>query len=133
MSNVQFHRFEKDLLMQGVMKHSQIPLNTVFGKCPDPQFEVKDKSKCPKHDPNCGCHGPIMTKGRWVGQLAVQGDPIFSSTSFTNPSTGGITSTRFGAKSKTTNPFRCYIAFKRAVPFTRLVDSLCWMRKLTLT
>jgi len=58
-----FHRFEKDLLMQGVMKHSLIPLNTVFGKCPDPQFEVKDKSKCPKHDPNCGCHGPIMTKG----------------------------------------------------------------------
>ena len=28
--------------------------------------------KCPSHDPNCGCHGPIMSKGMvgWAGGSA---------------------------------------------------------------
>mmetsp|Transcript_25655 Transcript_25655/g.38734 ORF Transcript_25655/g.38734 Transcript_25655/m.38734 type:complete len:290 (-) Transcript_25655:34-903(-) len=69
--NCKFHRSEKDLLVQGVMRNNnnKVPLNTVFGKCPEPNYKPKNHNKCPDHDPDCGCHGPVMTRGMvgWAG------------------------------------------------------------------
>ena len=44
------------------------PPRVVKGACP--AGVVPDgKRACPKHDPNCGCHGPLMSKGMvgWAG------------------------------------------------------------------
>ena len=63
------YRAEKPGILQGILKsgadadrlQAAVAPNKVFGKCPD---EYKDvKQECPSHDPNCGCHGPIMVKG----------------------------------------------------------------------
>ena len=63
------YRAEKAGILQGILKsgadadrlQAAVAPNKVFGKCPD---EYKDvKQECPSHDPNCGCHGPIMVKG----------------------------------------------------------------------
>ena len=68
-----FYRAEKQLLLQGII--SEGPRNkVVLGPCPNPDY--KPKSKCPSHDPNCGCHGPIMTKGM-VGWAGGGGGPDF--------------------------------------------------------
>lgn len=41
------------------------------GPCPkgiDPEVDFPDR-RCFPHDPDCGCHGPIMTRGfiGWAG------------------------------------------------------------------
>lgn len=62
-----FYRAEKKLLLQGVLKQNSIRSNTVsLGPCPE---EVPPQLHCPEHDPNCACHGPVMTKGMvgWAG------------------------------------------------------------------
>ena len=40
----------------------------VKGDCPAGANADRSR-KCPSHDPNCGCHGPIMSKGMvgWAG------------------------------------------------------------------
>lgn len=66
-SRCKFYRAEKQLLLQGVLKQNSIQSNTVkLGPCPE---EVPPQLHCPEHDPNCACHGPIMTKGMvgWAG------------------------------------------------------------------
>ena len=69
-----FYRAEPQLLLQGVIAQSSIPSNKILGPCPDPNY--KPKLECPAHDPNCGCHGPIMTKGM-VGWAGGGGGPDF--------------------------------------------------------
>jgi len=54
----------------------------VLGPCPDENY--KPKLKCPSHDPNCGCHGPIMTKGM-VGWAGGGGGPDFFINTFAKP------------------------------------------------
>ena len=64
----QFYRAEKQLLLQGVIAEPSIPKGVVtLGPCPIDNYVPKNK--CPDHDPNCGCHGPVMTKGMvgWAG------------------------------------------------------------------
>lgn len=64
----QFYRAEKQLLLQGVIAEPSIPKGDVtLGPCPIDNYVPKNK--CPDHDPNCGCHGPVMTKGMvgWAG------------------------------------------------------------------
>jgi len=66
-SRCKFYRAEKKLLLQGVLKQNSIRSNNVsLGPCPE---EVPPQLHCPAHDPNCACHGPIMTKGMvgWAG------------------------------------------------------------------
>ena len=56
-----FYRAEKPGILQGVIQKEGIMKNTILGDCPE---EFKGlKHDCPKHDPNCGCHGPMMTRG----------------------------------------------------------------------
>ena len=58
-SRCKFYRAEKNLLLQGVLNQNSIRSNTVsLGPCPE---EVPPQLHCPEHDPNCACHGPIMT------------------------------------------------------------------------
>eukprot|EP00239_Pterosperma_sp_CCMP1384_P009380 CAMPEP_0197862820 /NCGR_PEP_ID=MMETSP1438-20131217/39844_1 /TAXON_ID=1461541 /ORGANISM="Pterosperma sp., Strain CCMP1384" /LENGTH=141 /DNA_ID=CAMNT_0043480493 /DNA_START=143 /DNA_END=564 /DNA_ORIENTATION=+ len=57
-----FYRAEQNFLLQGVIR-TPVPANRQLGDCPQ---EFKDKPRstpCPSHDPNCGCHGPIMYPG----------------------------------------------------------------------
>uniref|UniRef100_A0A7S1FX07 PPIase cyclophilin-type domain-containing protein n=1 Tax=Corethron hystrix TaxID=216773 RepID=A0A7S1FX07_9STRA len=70
-----FHRAEKDLLLQGVLTTDDLPKNDVFGPCPDPHFTPS--SNCPPHDPECGCHGPVMTRGMVAWAAGSAGGPDF--------------------------------------------------------
>jgi hypothetical protein len=63
-----FYRAETKLLLQGVIAQHSVSNNGVtLGPCPIENY--KPKLECPPHDPNCGCHGPVMTKGMvgWAG------------------------------------------------------------------
>lgn len=64
-----FYRAEKQLLLQGIISEGAgAPrLKVELGPCPIENYQPK--LKCPSHDPNCGCHGPVMTKGMvgWAG------------------------------------------------------------------
>lgn len=63
-----FYRAEPDLLLQGVLSQHDVPSSTVLlGTCP--LADWKPTRPCPAHDPECGCHGPIMTRGMvgWAG------------------------------------------------------------------
>jgi cyclophilin family peptidyl-prolyl cis-trans isomerase len=62
-----FYRSEKDLLLQGVMRSKDLLERPAKGPCP-PAF-ANAQQDCPKHDPQCACHGPTMTKGMvgWAG------------------------------------------------------------------
>eukprot|EP00242_Pyramimonas_sp_CCMP2087_P014655 CAMPEP_0198202240 /NCGR_PEP_ID=MMETSP1445-20131203/5358_1 /TAXON_ID=36898 /ORGANISM="Pyramimonas sp., Strain CCMP2087" /LENGTH=226 /DNA_ID=CAMNT_0043873049 /DNA_START=276 /DNA_END=956 /DNA_ORIENTATION=- len=66
-SECKFYRAEPGFLLQGSIR-SSVASNTQLGSCPS-EFADKGKPRsvpCPAHDPNCGCHGPIMVP-RMVG------------------------------------------------------------------
>ena len=73
-----FYRAETSLLLQGIIAyHSPIlPSSTTvnLGPCPiiNANYDIPNTKGCPPHDPNCGCHGPIMTRGMvgWAGGKA---------------------------------------------------------------
>lgn len=72
-----FYRAEKQLLLQGVIADGSVSperKKVALGPCPDENY--KPKLKCPSHDPNCGCHGPVMTRGM-VGWAGGGGGPDF--------------------------------------------------------
>ncbi|KAL7467980.1 hypothetical protein ACHAXS_008205 [Conticribra weissflogii] len=74
-----FYRAEPNLLLQGVIADT-VPRNKELGPCPlssteREEYESKRRT-CPEHDPNCGCHGPVMTKGM-VGWAGGGGGPDF--------------------------------------------------------
>lgn len=63
-----FYRAETKLLLQGVIAQKSVPNTEVLlGPCPIENYTPE--LECPEHDPKCGCHGPIMTKGMvgWAG------------------------------------------------------------------
>lgn len=63
----QIYRSE-GFLMQGRIACAGLKTKVVKGSCP--QGVKPDSSRrCPAHDPQCGCHGPIMTPGMvgWAG------------------------------------------------------------------
>jgi hypothetical protein len=55
------YRAEPNLLLQGVLDHRADKSKVTLGPCP--VVDWKPNTPCPAHDPNCGCHGPIMTRG----------------------------------------------------------------------
>ena len=62
-----FYRAEKPGIFQGIMKaKTDIPL-PALGPCPADFADVVNK--CFSHDPNCACHGPLMSRGMvgWAG------------------------------------------------------------------
>ena len=71
-----FYRAESNLLLQGIIADPYtVPTNVVtLGPCPNKNHVTK--VHCPEHDPNCGCHGPIMTRGM-VGWAGGKGGPDF--------------------------------------------------------
>lgn len=81
-SRCKFYRAEKQLLLQGVIAQVNVPKNAELGPCHLENY--KPKNKCPDHDPNCGCHGPIMTK-KMVGWAGGGGGPDFFINTFKNP------------------------------------------------
>jgi len=62
-----FYRSEPPGIFQGIIKSNSFPIIKKKGNCPS-DYQNK-KQDCPEHDPNCGCHGPIMSKGMvgWAG------------------------------------------------------------------
>jgi len=102
-SRCQFYRAEHPYLLQGIVKHKAIPVNTVGGPCPMDKngqtlFPVPDPKDCPEWDPNCGCHGPIMDKGSvgWAG--GAFGGPDFFINTHPGPATWwGTQHTNFGS------------------------------------
>ena len=55
------YRAEPGLLLQGVLSHGNVKSKVTLGPCPLDDW--KPTAPCPPHDPMCGCHGPIMTRG----------------------------------------------------------------------
>jgi hypothetical protein len=64
-----FYRAEPDLLLQGVLSQHSVPSSGVLlGPCP--LADWKPSTTCPSHDPDCGCHGPLMTRGGYSCNLS---------------------------------------------------------------
>jgi hypothetical protein len=59
--NCRFYRVEKPGILQGIIAKKNVKPNIILGDCPEGL--QKAKHECPGHDPNCGCHGPIMKRG----------------------------------------------------------------------
>jgi len=77
-----FYRAEKPGILQGIMDEPALHAQVTKGKCP-PEFHGA-KQDCPPHDPECGCHGPIMVKGM-VGWAGGDTGPDFFIDSYENP------------------------------------------------
>ena len=63
------YRNEQSLLLQGRLDCAGIKMPVVQkGNCPQ-GTKIDSSRSCPPHDPECGCHGPIMRKGMvgWAG------------------------------------------------------------------
>lgn len=69
----ELYRSENNFLVQGRISCPGAPElpKVVKGACP-PGVKVEASRQCPSHDPQCGCHGPIMGKGMvgWAGGSA---------------------------------------------------------------
>lgn len=88
-NNCRFYRAEKPGILQGILAKKSVKINETLGKCPD-EYKASalliDKKKCPDWDPDCGCHGPIMTRGM-VGWAAGEGGPDFFIDMYKRPAT----------------------------------------------
>jgi hypothetical protein len=70
-----FYRAEKPGILQGVMANKDVPTNQIRGNCPSGVESVKND--CPPWDAQCGCHGPVMTKGAVAWAAGQAGGPDF--------------------------------------------------------
>lgn len=90
-----FYRSEKPGILQGIMSNPEIPVNTERGTCPIDVGGIENQ--CPDWDPECGCHGPVMTRGSvaWAGGQA--GGPDFFINAYKQPAEWWVTQhTNFG-------------------------------------
>ncbi len=92
----QFYRAEKPGILQGIIQaNSDIPTNTVLGSCPPEATNVPND--CPAWDPNCGCHGPVMTRGSVAWAAGQAGGPDFFINAYHRPAQWwGTQHTNFG-------------------------------------
>ena len=67
----ELYRSEHNFLIQGRISCATHHTKVVKGDCP-PGASKDPNRQCPSHDPNCGCHGPIMKRGMvgWAGGSA---------------------------------------------------------------
>jgi len=79
-----FYRAEKDLLLQGILAPAAGTASVRVELGPCPVADYKSAARCPAHDPNCGCHGPVMTRGM-VGWAGGGGGPDFFINTFAKP------------------------------------------------
>jgi len=77
-TNCRLYRAEKPGILQGTLIKENVPPNQHLGDCPkEYEYIALNTKNCPKSDPiNCGCHGPIMTRGM-VGWTAGGAGPDF--------------------------------------------------------
>ena len=77
-SPCKFYRADKSGIFQGKTTKKDVERNKVLGRCPAEYLRDGNnlKRNCPPHDPNCACHGPIMTRGM-VGWAGGGGGPDF--------------------------------------------------------
>ncbi|VEU42277.1 unnamed protein product [Pseudo-nitzschia multistriata] len=91
-----FYRAEKPGILQGIMENKDVvPINTVRGTCPEGAEGVPND--CPPWDKDCGCHGPIMTRGAVAWAAGDAGGPDFFIDAYKNPADWwGTQHTNFG-------------------------------------
>lgn len=130
----QFYRAEDPGILQGIVKQKAIPTNTVKGTCPRGAQDVPNE--CPSWDSQCGCHGPLMSRGAVAWAAGQAGGPDFFIDAY--PKTArwwGTQHTNFGfisdADSMTlvdkilklpTNNQNGFHRLKESVPFTLSFD-----------
>ena len=78
-----FYRAEKPGILQGVVANKDIGFNKELGPCPPGAESVKND--CPKWDENCGCHGPVMTRGMVAWAAGQAGGPDFFIDNYKSP------------------------------------------------
>ena len=69
----ELYRVEKTFLIQGRIACKPGVTHTKVDKGPCPLgVDIDASRQCPPHDPRCGCHGPIMSRGMvgWAGGSA---------------------------------------------------------------
>jgi cyclophilin family peptidyl-prolyl cis-trans isomerase len=93
-----FYRAERPGILQGIMKNRNVAVNTVKGSCPDDGgISAKVPNDCPKWDAQCGCHGPVMTRGSVAWAAGDSGGPDFFIDNYPNPAKfWGTQHTNFG-------------------------------------
>jgi hypothetical protein len=96
-----FYRADKPGILQGIMANinpdtgTGIAENGIKGTCP-PGFE-NVKNDCPARDKQCGCHGPVMTKGAVAWAAGGAGGPDFFIDNYKKPAKfWGTQHTNFG-------------------------------------
>jgi hypothetical protein len=96
-----FYRADKPGILQGIMANinpdtgTGIAENGIKGTCP-PGFE-NVKNDCPAWDKQCGCHGPVMTKGAVAWAAGQAGGPDFFIDNYNKPAKfWGTQHTNFG-------------------------------------
>jgi len=91
-----FYRSEEHGILQGIMEHRDVvPVNTVRGLCPPGAEEVSNE--CPDWDKQCGCHGPVMTRGAVAWAAGDAGGPDFFIDGYKKPANWwGTQHTNFG-------------------------------------
>jgi hypothetical protein len=76
------YRAEKPGILQGILR-KDVDANTVRGSCPA-EFEAV-ANDCPAWDKQCGCHGPVMTRGMVGWAAGTAGGQDFFIDNYPNP------------------------------------------------
>ena len=92
------YRSEKPGILQGIMENKNVvPVNTVHGSCPPDGVSKHVVNDCPEWDKNCGCHGPVMTRGSVAWAAGDAGGPDFFIDGYPEPAKWwGTQHTNFG-------------------------------------
>jgi hypothetical protein len=92
------YRSEKPGILQGIMENKNVvPVNTVHGSCPPDGVAEHIVNDCPEWDKNCGCHGPVMTRGSVAWAAGDAGGPDFFIDGYPEPAKWwGTQHTNFG-------------------------------------
>jgi hypothetical protein len=76
------YRAEKPGILQGILR-KDVEKNLVKGECPPGSEAVAND--CPEWDKQCGCHGPVMTRGMVGWAAGTSGGPDFFINNYRKP------------------------------------------------
>ena len=72
-----------------------VPTNEILGSCPPGAQKISND--CPPWDKDCGCHGPVMTRGAVAWAAGSAGGPDFFISGYKQPAKWwGTQHTNFG-------------------------------------